>query len=152
MLSQQVQLALFNGAAILDVYAATKIDPWFLEQISLINNQAVEISKAGELTKVILKSSKLLGFSDNQIATLRGTSELEIRQLRYKFNLHPVYKTVDTCAGEFAALTPYYYSAYDEETEVLPRTKPAVIILGSGRYRDWETDRKSTRLNSSHRL
>lgn len=129
---QQVQLALFNGAAILDVYAATKIDPWFLEQISLINNQAVEISKAGELTKVILKSSKLLGFSDNQIATLRGTSELEIRQLRYKYNLHPVYKTVDTCAGEFAALTPYYYSAYDEETEVLPRTKPAVIILGSG--------------------
>ncbi|MFM8191381.1 MAG: carbamoyl-phosphate synthase large subunit, partial [Candidatus Nanopelagicus sp.] len=129
---QQVQLALFNGAEILDVYAATKIDPWFLEQISLINNQAVEISKAGELSKVILKSSKLLGFSDNQIATLRGTSELEIRQLRYKYNLHPVYKTVDTCAGEFAALTPYYYSAYDEETEVLPRTKPAVIILGSG--------------------
>lgn len=129
---QQVQLALFNGAEILDVYAATKIDPWFLEQISLINNQAVEISKAGELTKVILKSSKLLGFSDNQIATLRGTSELEIRQLRYKYNLHPVYKTVDTCAGEFAALTPYYYSAYDEETEVLPRSKPAVIILGSG--------------------
>ena len=129
---QQVQLALFNGAAILDVYAATKIDPWFLEQISLINNQAVEISKAGELTRVILKSSKMLGFSDNQIATLRGTSELEIRQLRYKFNLHPVYKTVDTCAGEFAALTPYYYSSYDEETEVLPRSKPAVIILGSG--------------------
>lgn len=129
---QQVQLALFNGAAILDVYAATKIDPWFLEQISLINNQAVEISKAGELTKVILKSSKMLGFSDNQIATLRGTSELEIRQSRYKFNLHPVYKTVDTCAGEFAALTPYYYSSYDEETEVLPRSKPAVIILGSG--------------------
>jgi len=129
---QQVQLALFNGAAILDVYAATKIDPWFLEQISLINNQAVEISKAGELTKVILKSSKMLGFSDNQIATLRGISELEIRQLRDKFNLRPVYKTVDTCAGEFAALTPYYYSSYDEETEVLPRTKPAVIILGSG--------------------
>ncbi|MFM8632674.1 MAG: carbamoyl-phosphate synthase large subunit, partial [Candidatus Nanopelagicus sp.] len=129
---QQVQLALFNGAAISDVYAATKIDPWFLEQISLINNQAVDVSKAGELTKVILKSSKMLGFSDNQIATLRGTSELEIRQLRYKFNLHPVYKTVDTCAGEFAALTPYYYSSYDEETEVLPRTKPAVIILGSG--------------------
>ncbi|MFM8627703.1 MAG: carbamoyl-phosphate synthase large subunit, partial [Candidatus Nanopelagicus sp.] len=129
---QQVQLALFNGAAILDVYAATKIDPWFLEQISLINNQAVDVSKAGELTKAILKSSKMMGFSDNQIATLRGTSELEIRQLRYKFNLHPVYKTVDTCAGEFAALTPYYYSSYDEETEVLPRTKPAVIILGSG--------------------
>ncbi|MFM8869318.1 MAG: carbamoyl-phosphate synthase large subunit, partial [Candidatus Nanopelagicus sp.] len=129
---QQVQLALFYGADILDVYAETKIDHCFLEQISLINNQAVEISKAGELTKVMLKSSKMLGFSDNQIATLRGVSELEIRQLRYKFNLHPVYKTVDTCAGEFAALTPYYYSSYDEETEVLPRTKPAVIILGSG--------------------
>ena len=73
-----------------------------------------------------------MGFSDLQIASLRNVLESQIKQTRIGFNLHPVYKTVDTCAGEFAALTPYYYSAYDEESEVLPRTKEAVIILGSG--------------------
>jgi carbamoyl-phosphate synthase large subunit len=90
------------------------------------------ISNSGELTKELLKQSKMMGFSDLQIAELRKTSEFEIRQLRNNLNLHPVYKTVDTCAGEFAALTPYYYSAYDEESEVSARSKPAVIILGSG--------------------
>ena len=129
---QQVQSALFNGATSAQVHAATKIDPWFIEQINLINGQAIEISSAGELTKELLKSSKMMGFSDYQIAKLRNLTEVEVRQIRYKMNLHPVYKTVDTCAGEFAALTPYYYSAYDEESEVLSRSKPAVIILGSG--------------------
>ena len=129
---QQVQAALFNGATSAQVHEATKIDPWFIEQINLINAQAIELSSAGELTKELLKSSKMLGFSDYQIAKLRKLTEIEIRQIRSKMNLHPVFKTVDTCAGEFAASTPYYYSAYDEESEVLPRTKPAVIILGSG--------------------
>jgi carbamoyl-phosphate synthase large subunit len=129
---QQVQSALFNGASISQVYELTKIDPWFLEQIRLINEQATLISNSGELTKELLKQSKMMGFSDLQIAELRKTSEFEIRQLRDNLNLHPVYKTVDTCAGEFAALTPYYYSAYDEESEVSARSKPAVIILGSG--------------------
>lgn len=129
---QQVQSALFNGATIDQVYKLTKVDPWFLEQIRLINDQATLISNSGELTKEILKSSKMMGFSDAQIAELRKTNESEVRQMRSNFNLHPVYKTVDTCAGEFAALTPYYYSAYDEESEVLSRSKPAVIILGSG--------------------
>ncbi len=129
---QQVQSALFNGATSTQVHEATKIDPWFIEQIILINAQAIELSTAGELTKELLKSSKALGFSDYQIAKLRKLTEIEIRQIRTQMNLHPVFKTVDTCAGEFAALTPYYYSAYDEESEVLARTKPAVIILGSG--------------------
>jgi carbamoyl-phosphate synthase large subunit len=129
---QQVQSALFNGATSSQVHQATKIDPWFIEQINLINSQANKISSAGELTKELLKASKMLGFSDFQIAKLRNLSESEVRQIRNKMNLHPVFKTVDTCAGEFAALTPYYYSAYDEETEVISRTKPAVIILGSG--------------------
>ena len=74
----------------------------------------------------------MMGFSDAQIATLRNTQESQIKIARDNFKIHPVYKTVDTCAGEFAALTPYYYSAYDEESEVLPRSKTAVIILGSG--------------------
>jgi len=129
---QQVQSALFNGASVDEVYKITRIDPWFLEQIRLINDQASLISNSGELTKELLKSAKMMGFSDAQIAELRKTNESEVRQMRSNLNLHPVYKTVDTCAGEFAALTPYYYSAYDEESEVLSRSKPAVIILGSG--------------------
>jgi len=129
---QQVQLAMHLGATVKEVFEATKIDPWFLEQINLINLRANKIANSGELTKELLKSSKMMGFSDLQIANLRNVSESQIKQSRISFNLHPVYKTVDTCAGEFAALTPYYYSAYDEENEVLPRTKEAVIILGSG--------------------
>jgi carbamoyl-phosphate synthase large subunit len=129
---QQVQLAMHLGATVKEVFAATKIDPWFLEQINQINLKANQIANSGELTKDLLKSSKMMGFSDLQIASLRNVLESQIKQTRIGFNLHPVYKTVDTCAGEFAALTPYYYSAYDEESEVLPRTKEAVIILGSG--------------------
>jgi carbamoyl-phosphate synthase large subunit len=129
---QQVQSALFNGATVDEVFTITRIDPWFLEQIRLINDQASLIANSGELTRELLKSSKIMGFSDAQIAELRKTNESEVRQMRSNLNLHPVYKTVDTCAGEFAALTPYYYSAYDEESEVLSRSKPAVIILGSG--------------------
>jgi carbamoyl-phosphate synthase large subunit len=129
---QQVQLAMHLGATVQEVFEATKIDPWFLEQINLINLQANQIANSGELTKDLLKSSKMMGFSDLQIASLKNVSEAQIKQSRVGFSLHPVYKTVDTCAGEFAALTPYYYSAYDDESEVLPRTKEAVIILGSG--------------------
>ena len=129
---QQVQQAMHLGASIEEVFQATKIDPWFLEQINLINLEAQELKNSGELTKEIIRSAKMMGFSDLQIANLRNVTESQIKQTRLSFNLHPVYKTVDTCAGEFAALTPYYYSAYDEESEVLPRTKEAVIILGSG--------------------
>ena len=129
---QQVQQALHLGASINEVFQVTKIDPWFLEQINLINFEAQQLKNSGELTKEIIRSAKMMGFSDLQIANLRGATESQIKQTRISFNLHPVYKTVDTCAGEFAALTPYYYSAYDEESEVLPRTKEAVIILGSG--------------------
>ena len=129
---QQVQQALHLGASIDEVFQATKIDPWFLEQINLINLEAQQLKNSGELTKETIRSAKMMGFSDLQIGNLRSSTESQIKQTRISFNLHPVYKTVDTCAGEFAALTPYYYSAYDEESEVLPRTKEAVIILGSG--------------------
>ena len=129
---QQVQRALYLGASISDVYLATKIDKWFLEQIQIINEMAGRLQSKGELNKELLRGAKQLGFSDLQIAKLRGVSLKEIIELRKKYSLAPVYKTVDTCAGEFAALTPYYYSSYDEESEVLPREKSAVIILGSG--------------------
>ena len=97
---QQVQLAMHLGATVKEVFAATKIDPWFLEQINQINLQANQIANSGELTKDLLKSSKMMGFSDLQIASLRNVLESQIKQTRIGFNLHPVYKTVDTCAGE----------------------------------------------------
>jgi carbamoyl-phosphate synthase large subunit len=79
-----------------------------------------------------LKFAKSFGFSDKQIGELRGISEEDVRKARHHLDLHPVYKTVDTCAAEFEAHTPYHYSSYEEESEVRSRTKPAVIILGSG--------------------
>jgi carbamoyl-phosphate synthase large subunit len=79
-----------------------------------------------------LRTAKTQGFSDNQIAVLRGVSEEEVRRARHHLEIRPVYKTVDTCAAEFEAFTPYHYSSYEEETEVRPRSTPAVIILGSG--------------------
>ncbi len=129
---QQVQRALWAGASIDDVYGATKIDRWYLHEIESINERAREISMPGELTAEILKLAKEMSFSDSQIGQLRGISEDEVRKARHFFGVRPVYKTVDTCAAEFEAFTPYHYSSYEEESEVRPRTKPAVIILGSG--------------------
>ena len=129
---QQVQRALWAGASIDELFSACKIDPWYLRQIQIINEQAQEISMPGDLTAQLLKTAKSNGFSDAQIASLRGVSEDEVRRIRHHFSIRPVYKTVDTCAAEFEAFTPYHYSSYEEETEVRPRTVPAVIILGSG--------------------
>ena len=127
-----VQLALWAGASIEQVYAATAIDPWFLDQIVLINSIADELRAAENLSASVVRRAKRHGFSDAQIASLRQLTETQVRDIRHELGLRPVYKTVDTCAAEFAARTPYHYSSYDEETEVSPRTKPAVIILGSG--------------------
>jgi len=129
---QQVQRAMWAGASVDEVFKACKIDPWYLRQIQSINEQAVEISTPGELTPQILRTAKSHGFSDAQIASLRGISEDEVRRIRHHLSIRPVYKTVDTCAAEFEAFTPYHYSSYEEENEVRPRTVPAVIILGSG--------------------
>ena len=129
---QQVQQALWASASIEEVFEATKIDRWYLEQIQLINKKAEELAQPGELTEELLFSSKQLGFSDSQIGNIRGISAAEVRSIRLHLSIRPVYKTVDTCAAEFEAFTPYHYSTYEQETEVKPRTKPAVIILGSG--------------------
>jgi carbamoyl-phosphate synthase large subunit len=123
---------MWAGASIEQVYEATKIDRWYLRQIEIINEQAAVISQPGDLSKELLRTAKTQGFSDNQIAILRGVSEDEVRRARHHLEIRPVYKTVDTCAAEFEAFTPYYYSSYEEETEVRTRTTPAVIILGSG--------------------
>ena len=129
---QQVQQALWASASIEEVFEATKIDRWYLEQIQLINKKAEELAQPGELTEELLFSSKQMGFSDSQIGNIRGISASEVRSTRLHLSIRPVYKTVDTCAAEFEAFTPYHYSTYEQETEVKPRTKPAVIILGSG--------------------
>ena len=129
---QQVQRALWLGATMDEVFSSTKIDRWYLRQIEIINDVARTIAQPGELSLDLLKLAKSTGFSDAQIAAIRGVSEGDVRKARHQLNLRPVYKTVDTCAAEFEAFTPYHYSSYEEETEVRPRTKPAVIILGSG--------------------
>ena len=129
---QQVQQAMWAGATIEQIHDATKIDPWYLHQLALINSKAEELAQPGELTRELLFSAKQLGFSDQQISQIRGLTTAEVRAARLHLEIRPVYKTVDTCAAEFEAFTPYHYSTYEEETEVAARTKPAVIILGSG--------------------
>ncbi len=127
-----VQQALHAGISASKIFEATKIDPWFLDQIQLINEVADLIASANELDKSVLRLGKRHGFSDSQIAQLRNVTESDVRFMRYEMDIRPVYKTVDTCAAEFKALTPYHYSSYDEETEVAPSNKKKVIILGSG--------------------
>ncbi|MGO0576268.1 carbamoyl-phosphate synthase large subunit [Ornithinimicrobium panacihumi] len=133
-----VQQAMRGGCTVEEVHEATGIDPWFLDQIELINQIADQIrsearaDSGGRLTPELLRLAKRHGFSDAQISELTGLVESVVRGVRHALGVRPVYKTVDTCAGEFAALTPYHYSSYDEETEVAPRQRPAVVILGSG--------------------
>ncbi len=128
----QVQQALRLGATAQQVFEATKIDPWFIDQIQLINETAQWLTEQPELTRDVLKRVKEHGFSDVQIAQLRSMSEADVRSLRHSLNLRPVFKTVDTCAGEFPALTPYHYSSYEQFTEVRPSARKKVVILGSG--------------------
>ncbi|TFC96997.1 MULTISPECIES: carbamoyl-phosphate synthase large subunit [Cryobacterium] len=127
-----VQQALRKGASIEQVFEATKIDPWFIDQIVLINEIADQIAAAERLDTDILRTAKDHGFSDAQIGELRGFGEADVRTVRHILGVRPVFKTVDTCAGEFPALTPYHYSSYDQETEVVPSDRRKVVILGSG--------------------
>ena len=129
---QQIQRALYLGASVENVFAATKVDPWFLAQIAEINSVASEIKNSASLDQDLLIKAKRYGFSDAQISEITGQSAGEIAIYRHRLGIRPVYKTVDTCAAEFEAHTPYHYSSYDLETEVIARTKPAIIILGSG--------------------
>ncbi|KOT35063.1 carbamoyl phosphate synthase large subunit [Streptomyces rimosus subsp. rimosus] len=127
-----VMQAIRAGATPEEVFDATKIDPWFVDQLFLVKEIADEIAAADQLGPEVLAYAKRHGFSDAQIAAIRGLTEDVVREVRHALGVRPVYKTVDTCAAEFAAKTPYFYSSYDEESEVAPREKPAVIILGSG--------------------
>jgi len=124
--------ALRAGATPEQVFESTGIDPWFVDQLVLVLEVAATVRDAPELTADVLHLAKRHGLSDAQVASLRHLREDVVRGLRWALGLRPVYKTVDTCAAEFAARTPYHYSSYETETEVVPREKPAVLILGSG--------------------
>jgi carbamoyl-phosphate synthase large subunit len=124
--------AIRAGASIDQIHDKTGIDPWFIDQLMLVDQTCQQIRSADELTADMIMLGKRHGLSDAQIGRLRHLDEDVVRGVRWALGLRPVYKTVDTCAAEFAAETPYHYSSYDHETEVEPRTRPAVIILGSG--------------------
>jgi carbamoyl-phosphate synthase large subunit len=130
---QAVVQALRAGASLEEGQAATGIDPWFLDQLELILEVGAEVRAAAQLDADTLRRAKRHGFSDVQISLIRGgMGEDDVRRLRHALGVRPVYKTVDTCAAEFAAATPYHYSSYDTEDEVEPGERPKVIILGSG--------------------
>jgi carbamoyl-phosphate synthase large subunit len=124
--------AIRAGVTVDELAAATGIDPWFIDQIKSIEEHSERIRAGWPLTADGLRAAKGAGFSDAQIAEIRGTTEGRIRALRHELGVRPVYHTVDTCAAEFAARTPYLYSTYDAETEVPAGELPKVIILGSG--------------------
>ncbi len=130
--------ALRLGATVAQVSEASGIDPWFIDQIAGLVELRAELVAAPALGEPLLCRAKRAGLSDRQLAAVRGDyTEPEIRALRHRLGVWPVYKTVDTCAAEFAARTPYHYSAYESdpnaETEVTEqRERPKVIILGSG--------------------
>ncbi len=130
-----VMRALEDGASVDEVCEASGMDPWFVDQVDALREHRDALVAEGleaAATSGTLRRAKRSGFSDRQVASVLGRTEVEVRQARDAAGLHPVYKTVDTCAAEFAAFTPYHYSSYDEETEVEPRDRPAVLVLGSG--------------------
>ncbi|MCT9930715.1 carbamoyl-phosphate synthase large subunit [Planotetraspora sp. A-T 1434] len=124
-----MQQAIRAGATPQQLVEATSIDPWFVDQLFAIDEVAHSITTLDEATLVRAKTH---GFSDAQIAEILALTEAHVRQVRHDLGVRPVYNTVDTCAAEFAAATPYLYSTYDEESEVPPGDRPKVIILGSG--------------------
>lgn len=126
--------ALRIGVSVQELHELTDIDPFFLDKIQNIITLEQELRKSPLDLEIMLRAKKI-GFSDFIIAELWNKTEEEIYQLRLKNNITPVYKMVDTCAGEFESSTPYYYSCYENEDEVIPSTKQKVVVLGSGPIR-----------------
>ena len=129
-----VELALKRGHPVDEVASASRIDPWFVDQIAQIVEEAALLSarRLADLSADDLRAAKRAGLSDQRIAHLTGASEREVRAARRSLGVTPVYKTVDTCAGEFRAKTPYYYSTYERTSEVAPSERPRIVILGAG--------------------
>ena len=126
--------ALQRGLGVEVVHGVTQIDPWFLDEMQMIIDERASLNGLG-LTDIVpthWRRLKRLGFSDVQIGYAVGATEHEVRSAREAVGIIPTYKTVDTCAAEFNATTPYHYSTYEDETEVRHSSKQRVIILGSG--------------------
>ena len=126
--------ALRQGATVDELVNHTYIEPWFLNAFERIVKMERRLL-GEELTPTLLKAAKRMGFSDNQVGTLSDMLPEQVRDLRHDWGLRPVYKTVDTCAAEFEAVTPYYYSTYDEENEALPLEGKKALVIGSGPIR-----------------
>jgi len=132
---EAVERALRDGCTVEEVAAASAIDPWFVDGIARIVEVRVEVEAAraiDALGRDLLWRAKRAGFSDRQLAAVVGATEGEVRTRRRALGVEPVYRAVDTCAGEFEATTPYYYSTYEEETEVPATGARRVVVLGSG--------------------
>ncbi|HYR99127.1 MAG TPA: carbamoyl-phosphate synthase large subunit [Gemmatimonadales bacterium] len=130
----QIKRALLAGVSVDDVAQASGIDPWFLFQMEelLEAERWFATLPAGETGAADLRRMKRMGFSDAQLGALRGIPEQAVRETRWRLGVHPAYKTVDTCAGEFPSATPYLYSSYDAENESEPLGAQGIVILGSG--------------------
>jgi len=126
--------ALRRGLGIDAVHEATRIDPWFLDQMLAITEERGHLESVGmaAMDRRAWRRAKRLGFSDAQLAFLWGTDEASVRTARLAAGVRPTFKTVDTCAAEFEAATPYHYSTYEDTDEVRPSERPKVVILGSG--------------------
>jgi carbamoyl-phosphate synthase large subunit len=129
---RRVEAALHGGADPASVAGASRIDPWFVDQIAGLAAVRRALESANRLGHDEIRDAKRLGFSDAQIARLTGSSEDEARALRLSLGITPTYKTVDSCAAEFEATTPYYYSTYEDEDEVASSDRPKMLILGAG--------------------
>jgi carbamoyl-phosphate synthase large subunit len=129
-----VERAVRAGASVAEVADASGYDPWFVDQVASLVDLRADLVAVPVLDEALLRRAKRAGLSDRQIAALRPelAGEEGVRILRHRLGLRPVYKTVDTCAAEFAATTPYHYSSYEDETEVVPSQRAKVVILGSG--------------------
>ncbi|MCX8163539.1 MAG: carbamoyl-phosphate synthase large subunit [Candidatus Micrarchaeota archaeon] len=123
-----------KGMSVKQITSITKINPWFIQKLKNIVKMEQTIKKFG-LKKEVIKKAKKMGFSDSFIGKLCSKTEDEIRAFRKKYSILPTYKMVDTCAAEFQAKTPYYYSAYEEENESKPSSRKKIIVLGSGPIR-----------------
>ncbi|MFN8716956.1 MAG: carbamoyl-phosphate synthase large subunit, partial [Gemmatimonadaceae bacterium] len=128
----QVKRAMLLGMSTQELYESTAIDPWFLEQMRELIDAEAWYQALPTVDADSMRRMKRFGFSDRQLASLRGQSEAEARQLRWSLNVRPSYKMIDTCAGEFPSSTPYLYGNYDEESEAATAGRKKVVILGSG--------------------
>ncbi len=128
----QLKRALANGFSVEELHDITGIDPWFLSQMSELVEAEKAFAGLDSAAADDIRRMKRMGFSDVQLARLRGTTETEFRAQRWACGVRPVYKMVDTCAGEFPSATPYLYSTYEDESEAPPTGRRSIVILGSG--------------------